>query len=68
MTEAPRMKIAELNADSLAKLRALEEEIGACVLALEPKVKLMDLSDEKLERLQSAEEELGVVLMAYDCK
>ncbi len=68
MAEAPRMKIADLDEASLAKVRALEEEIGACVLALEPKVKLRDLSEEELERLRSAEDELGVVLMAYDCK
>ncbi|MFW6115544.1 MAG: hypothetical protein ACOC7Y_00620 [Chloroflexota bacterium] len=62
------MKIADLDEASLAKVRALEEKIGACVLALEPKVKLRDLSEEELERLRSAEEELGVVLMAYECK
>lgn len=68
MGEAPQMKIADLDEASLAKVRALEEEIGACVLALEPKVKLRELSEEELERLRSAEEELGVVLMAYECK
>lgn len=68
MAEAPRMRIADLDDQSLEKVRALEEEMGACVLALKPKVKLMDLSDEQLKKLKSAEEELGVVLMAYDCK
>ncbi|MFO7740724.1 MAG: hypothetical protein R6X31_00265 [Anaerolineae bacterium] len=68
MAEAPRMRIADLDDQSLEKVRALEEEMGACVLALEPKVKLKDLSEEQLEKLKSAEEELGVVLMAYDCK
>lgn len=67
MVETPRMKIADLDGDSLAKLQALEQEIGACVLALEPKVKLTDLAGDQLERLQTAEEELGVVLLAYDC-
>jgi hypothetical protein len=62
------MKVADLDEQSLSKVQALEEEIGACVLALEPKVKLMDLSEEQLERLRSAEEDLGVVLMAYECK
>jgi len=68
MAEAPRMKIADLDDKTLAKVRALEDEIGGCVLALEPKVKLMDLSDEQLEKLTSAEEELGVILMAYECE
>lgn len=68
MDKAPRMKVADLDEKTLAKVRALEDEIGACVLALEPKVKLKDLSDEQLEKLTSAEEELGVILMAYECK
>ncbi len=68
MAETPRMKIADLDEASLARVRALEDEIGACVLALEPKVKLRDLSEQELERLRAAEEELGVVLMAYDCQ
>jgi hypothetical protein len=68
MAEAPRMKVADLDEKSLAKVQALEEEIGACVPALEPKVKLRDLSEEQLEKLRSAGEELGVVLMAYECE
>lgn len=68
MAEAPRMKVADLDEASLARVQALEQEIGACVLALEPKVKLRDLSAEELERLRSAEEELGLVLMAYECE
>ncbi len=68
MAEAPRMRIADLDHTSLARVRALEDEIGACVLALEPKVKLRDLSKQELERLRAAEEELGLVLMAYECE
>jgi hypothetical protein len=62
------MKVADLDEGSLSKVQALEEEIGACVLALEPKVKLRDLSEDQLEKLRAAEEELGVVLMAYECE
>jgi len=68
MADTPRMKVADLDDRSLSKVQTLEEEIGACVLALEPKVKLRDLSEEQLEKLRAAEEELGVVLMAYECE
>lgn len=68
MADTPRMKVADLDEGSLSKVQALEEEIGACVLALEPKVKLRDLSEDQLEKLRAAEEELGVVLMAYECE
>lgn len=68
MAEEPRMKIADLDKESLAKVQSLEEDIGACVVALEREVELIDLDDEKLDRLQAAEEDLGVVLMAYECK
>jgi hypothetical protein len=68
MDEASRMKIADLDDESLSKVRALEQEIGECVVALEQRVSLRDLSPEQLKKLQSVEEELGVVLMAYECK
>ena len=68
MADAPRMKIADLDEAGLARVRALEKDIGACVLALEPKVKLRDLSEDQLERLRAAEQELGLVLLAYDCE
>jgi hypothetical protein len=68
MAEETRMKIADLDEESLAKVQALEGDIGACVIALEREVELLDLDEEKLEKLQNAEEELGVVLMAYECK
>jgi hypothetical protein len=59
------MKIAELDKARLAKVRALEEELGTYVVALEPQLPLANLTDEQLERLQAAEAELGVVLLAY---
>lgn len=68
MAEAPDMKIADLNDEGLSRVRALEKDIGGCILALEPKVSLKNLSPEQLEKLRSAEEELGVVLMAYECE
>jgi len=68
MAEAPRMKFADLDAEAMKKVQALEEDIGGCVVALERRINLRDLSSEELEKLQSAEEDLGVVLMAYECE
>ena len=62
---APRMEMARLDEARLAKLRALEEEMGLCLVALEPAYRLADLSDEQLAGLRAAEKELGVVLLAY---
>lgn len=61
----PRLRIARLDDASLEKLRALEEEFGACILALEPQYPLAELPPEKLQKLQALEKELGVVLVAY---
>jgi hypothetical protein len=61
-----RLRIAQLDEARLTKLRALEKELGVCLVALEPEVKLADLSGEKLERVQASEKELGVVLLAYE--
>lgn len=62
-----RMKIAQLDEARLARLRALEDELGTCIVALEREFHLADLSEEQLKRLQAVEQELGVVLLAYEC-
>lgn len=62
---ATRMKIAQLDDGSLAKLRVLEEEMGTLILALEPHHPLAKLDEEQVKRLQELEQELGVVLLAY---
>jgi hypothetical protein len=62
------MEFADLDEESMNKVRALEEDIGGCVVALQRRISLRDLSPEQLDKLQSAEEELGVVLMAYECE
>ena len=63
---APRMRVAELDAARLAKVRELEEDLGAYVVALEPEFRLAGLTAEQLDRLEAAEKELGVVLLAYE--
>jgi hypothetical protein len=61
-----RMKFAELAKERLEKVRALEDEIGTYVIALEPAYRIADLSEEKLKKLQALEKELGVTLLAYE--
>jgi hypothetical protein len=61
----PRMKVAELDPARLEKVRKLEAELGAYVVALEPEFRLAELTAEQVERLRAAERELGVVLLAY---
>lgn len=62
-----RTKIAHLDEARLTKLRALEQELGGCIVAVEPGHRFADLPEAKLERLRAAEEELGFVLLAYEC-
>jgi len=68
MAETPRMEFADLKEDQMEKVRALEEDIGGCVVALQRRISLRDLSSEELKKLQETEEDLGVVLMAYECE
>lgn len=64
--EAPRMRIAHLDEDRLAKLQTLEKEVGAVIVALEPQYVPAPLTGEQVEKLRAMEEELGVVLLAYN--
>ena len=62
---APRMEVAELDPARLEKVRKLEKELGAYVVALEPQFRLAKLTAGQLDRLTAMERELGVVLLAY---
>ena len=62
---SPRMDVASLDSQSLAKIKAFEEEIGFYVVALEPRYTLAQLSDDQLSQLKVLEQELGVVLLSY---
>ena len=60
-----RLKIAELDEDSLKRVQQMEEAMGTLILALEPHIPLAELSQEQVEKLNALEQELGVVLIAY---
>jgi hypothetical protein len=64
---APHLKVAQLDEGHLTKLRALEQELGACVVAVEKDTRFADLSERQLKRLQAGEKDLDVVLLAYEC-
>jgi len=61
-----RLTVAQLDKARLAEVRALEEELGIYLVALEHKIQLANLSEEQLERVQAREKDLGVVLLAYE--
>ena len=62
------MRIAQLDDDRLAKVKALEDELGYCIVAVEREFSLASLSADQVRKLQAAEEEMGVVLLAYEGK
>lgn len=59
------LQIAELDANGLERLRALENELGSTIIAYRPESPFTPLDGEQLRRLQELERELGVVLLAY---
>ena len=63
-----RMKVAKLDAAQLTQVKALEKELGCCVVALEPEYKLARLTPAQIKQIASAEKQLGVVLLAYNVK
>ena len=62
---AARMKLANLDETSLARIKVMEEQLGTLILALEPHHPLAKLEETQVKRLQELEQELGVVLLAY---
>ncbi|MFO7680935.1 MAG: hypothetical protein R6X34_12870 [Chloroflexota bacterium] len=60
------LKIAKLNEQDVAKIRALEEAMGTHIMAYQPGLQMADLTAEQVQALQGVENELGVILLAYD--
>ena len=60
-----RMKIANLDEESIVRIRQMEESMDSLIVALEPHYPMAELSEEQVGRLQELEKELGVVLIAY---
>jgi len=64
--ELTHLKLASIDEIALERIRNLEQELNAHILALEPQVTLRELDEQDMEKLHRLENELGVVLIAYD--
>ena len=60
------LKIAQLSAESVSKINALEKETGFQIMAFEPAVTIADLTDHQLAKIKELEGELQVTLLAYE--
>lgn len=60
------LKIANLDADDVAKVRGLEKSLGTHIMAYQPGLQMADLTDEQIQAMKSVEDQLGVILLAYD--
>lgn len=60
------MKIADIGEEGKARLRQLENTLGAHVMAYDYGFRLADLTPEQLQEVNAIEEELGVILLAYE--
>lgn len=66
--QAPEIRVAQLDKDRLARVEALESELGAVVVAYEPSYKPATLNEAQLAKLRAAEAELGLILVAFDAE
>jgi hypothetical protein len=59
------IKVAQLDDKHLAKISALESEIGAVVVAYEPSYKPAQLTAEQVAKIREIEAELDLILVAF---
>jgi hypothetical protein len=62
---APTLRPADLDDTALARVRALESQLGVPLVAYAPETPYAPLTDSQVAELQRAEAELGVRLLAY---
>lgn len=60
------MKIADIGEEGKAKVRRLEETLGAHIMAYDYGFRLAKLTPEQLQEVNEIEQELGVILLAYE--
>jgi hypothetical protein len=63
--ETPKLEVAQLDPERLAKVKELESELGAIVVAYQPTYRPANLDQSQLARLRDLESELGFVLVAF---
>lgn len=61
----PKMRIANLDEASLARVQELEEQFETVILAVEPRYAAAELTEDQLRGLKALEQELDVILIAY---
>ncbi|MCS6880345.1 MAG: hypothetical protein RMK84_05720 [Oscillochloridaceae bacterium] len=61
----PTVRPADLDENSLERLRNLEQELGSVIVAYKTDSPFAHLSEDQLQRLKALEQELGVVLLAF---
>ena len=57
---------AELKAESVKEIRALEQKLGVTIIAYEKVHPYKKLSAAGIKKLQGAEKETGAILVAYE--
>lgn len=62
---ADQLQIAKLDEGEVTKVRELESNIGAHVMAFERGKKLAKLDENELARVKALEDELDVTLLVY---
>ncbi len=60
------LKIASVDGATVAKIKALEEEIGKHIMAFEPGVSIALLTPEEVKKVEVVEKESGVTLLVYN--
>jgi len=60
------LKIATVDNATVAKIKALEEDIGKHIMAFEPGVSLAMLSADEIQKIEALEKEAGVTLLVYN--
>ena len=59
------LKIAELSANDVEKIRNLERSLGTQIMAFQPGLDTADLTDEQVQAVKVVEKQLGVILLAF---
>jgi len=59
------LRIAELEPEGVAKVEALEKELGMHIMAFGRPLRFAGLLRDELAKVQALEEELGVTLVVY---
>jgi len=60
------LKIATVDNATVAKIKALEEDIGKHIMAFEPGVSLAMLTPDEIQKIEALEKEAGVTLLVYN--